>query len=140
MLFDFTNATESQPKSEVLPKGVYDVEITGAEDTLSKSGNSMIKLEFTVITGPHAGRKIWENCVYRVVEGNPKAAEIGAGRIKSMLKCAGLPLAFKEPQDILGSYVTVSTKVDEREWNGVQKQEAKVSFFKPYVKAEVVPF
>lgn len=45
----FTPQTEADiKKSNLLPDGIYDAEIGTAEDTISKAGNEMIKVDLTV--------------------------------------------------------------------------------------------
>lgn len=136
-MFDFNNAEDTKPAKTVLPKGVYNVEITSAEDAVSKNGHSMFKLEFTVINGPHSGRKLWNNYIYKMASGESKATAITASAIKSMCKCAGREASFREIQDLLGMKVTVSTKISSDPTYG---DKAEISFFKPYTPEETVPF
>lgn len=49
MPLNFTPRTEEElKKTLLLPEGEYDFEVTGAEDTVSKQGNAMIKLTLKV--------------------------------------------------------------------------------------------
>lgn len=56
---------------EALPAGDYDCQCTSAEATQSGNGKLMFKCIFTVTTGPHAGRKVWNQFV--VSPENPNA-------------------------------------------------------------------
>lgn len=48
MALTFQPKTEEELKGPLFPKGEYDFDVVGAEDTVSKAGNSMIKLTLKV--------------------------------------------------------------------------------------------
>ena len=54
-------AAKAEKGREPVPVGPYEVEVTGAEPKVAKSGNSMYKVEFTVENGPHKGTKFWRH-------------------------------------------------------------------------------
>ncbi len=95
---DFNSAGE-QRSGELIPDGVVaTVHLTikpgGAGEggwlKRNKTGDaSMLELEFTVVDGPHAKRKVWEHwMVEGSTEGQAKAAEISASRIRAVLESA----------------------------------------------------
>lgn len=95
---DFNSAGE-QRSGDLIPEGtVATVHMTikpgGAGEggwlKRNKTGDAqMLELEFTVVDGPHAKRKVWEHwLVIGNTEGQAKAAEISASRIRAVLESA----------------------------------------------------
>lgn len=93
---DFNSAGE-QRSGELIPDGtIATVHMTikpgGAGEggwlKRNKAGDAqMLELEFTVVDGPHAKRKVWEHwLVEGATEGHAKAAEISASRIRAVLE------------------------------------------------------
>ncbi|MBI5724302.1 MAG: DUF669 domain-containing protein [Planctomycetes bacterium] len=58
--FDADNV-EPVPEFEPIPAGKYLAMIAGSEDKVSKQGHTYLSLEFEVIEGQYAGRKLWTN-------------------------------------------------------------------------------
>lgn len=114
-MFDFSDAEDFRP-FEVLPKGIYNVVISNAEDKLSQGGSSMFKIEFTITDGEHKGKKIWKNFIYKVAEGkNPNTVRIAKSQIKQMCLAAGKEPAFQDITGLIGLEMGVSTKVRKQE-------------------------
>ena len=44
----------------LMPEGIYSLEVTEAQDKVSKSGNEMIALKLTVNAGDHSGRPVFD--------------------------------------------------------------------------------
>lgn len=63
----------SVPSREPLDEGVYDLTIAKIEETLSSTGNPMLKVEYDV-NGVEGSRKLWDNyvlidkCLWKVKE------------------------------------------------------------------------
>ena len=87
-MWDLTNVTESRSFG-VIPKGEYLVSAKAGELKATKTGDgSYVKVEFVILEGDYADRKLWMN--FNVANPNPKAVEIGMGQLKGFFKCAGL--------------------------------------------------
>lgn len=125
-MFDFSNAKESD--FQPIPKGTYNVELTMAEDTTSKSGNKMFKLTFEILDKSHAGRKLFGQFVYGGPSASQKVIEISAAKIKEMCKCMGIEPKFKDISDLVGKHCAVVTKIRSDEQYG---DRAEISYFKP---------
>lgn len=96
MSIDFNTAPE-QRSGDLIPDGtVATVQMTvrpgasgeGGWCKRSKDGTAlMLDLEFTVVDGPHAKRKLWENwLVDGQSEGQQKARDISFSRIRAVLE------------------------------------------------------
>lgn len=102
---DFSNV----PSREALEEGVYTLQIAKAEETLSSTGNPMLKLEFDVM-GVDGNRKLWDNyvlidkCLFKVQE-LFKAIGLDANGIVEM-----------DVQELVGQQV--QAKVVQEEYNG----------------------
>ena len=76
-----------------IPRGTYLLKIDKATDKNkdgflleSKNGNTMVNVQFSVVNGPHAGRKLFHNVVFMK---DPEAK--GAGMAIHFLKVIGEP-------------------------------------------------
>jgi hypothetical protein len=56
---------------EPLPQGVYDVQAETTESKKTANGKDMVKVKYTVTSGPHANRRVWNQ--YVVSPENPNA-------------------------------------------------------------------
>ena len=63
----------SVPSREPLEEGVYHLQIAKVEETISSTGNPMLKVEYDVL-GVEGNRKLWDNyvlidkCLWKVKE------------------------------------------------------------------------
>ena len=98
MAFDYTDAPE-QRGDEPIPDGtITTVQLiirpggAGEGGLLKRSkdgGCEMLDLEFVVVNGPYAKRKLWENMVISgTTDGHAKAAEISRGKLRAILESA----------------------------------------------------
>jgi hypothetical protein len=100
---DFNTANkQSGGATDPIPPGTYKLKAvvrpggTGDDGMLKLAKNlntRMLDMEFTVASGAYAGRKLWENWVIDVEEGEPSegmatAMEITRSRIRSLLESA----------------------------------------------------
>lgn len=102
---DFSNV----PSREPLEEGVYSLRIAKAEETVSSTGNPMLKVEYDVM-GVEGNRKLWDNyvlidkCLWKVQE-LFKALGIDTDQIVTM-----------DPQELIG--MEVQAKVIQEEYQG----------------------
>ncbi len=95
LTYDATGINPDATSFELLPEGKYTLRITKAEETQSKKGNFMAKLECEVINNPDFnGRKIFHNVTFL----NPQ--DKGAGMSVHFLKTIAQPWEGKIEIDI----------------------------------------
>ena len=98
------NARDIEPAkgtSDVIPTGKYDVVISKTETKPTKSGNGeYLQLEFTIIQGPHADRKVWSRL--NLDNPNPIAVSIAKAELSAICRAVGVltPSDSSELQDI----------------------------------------
>lgn len=112
----YTGNAASDPNS-TFPIGEYFLTCTHVQDKdeegndlVSKSGNNMWILEFTVSEGPHKDRKMWHYLVWL------KAGKPGHGMTLKSLKAFGIdPEGDNDilPQHLLNVTVKCDVKIDE---------------------------
>jgi hypothetical protein len=94
--------------SEPFPAGDYTLFGLTYEDTQSKAGNDMIKIEFNVVGPSYAGRKIWE---YFVLNN-----QVGVSRLKGFIGATGQDVSHTLNTEMLraamGKQFTGSVKVE----------------------------
>ena len=94
--------------SEPFPAGDYTLAAAMYEDTQSKAGNEMIKVEFNVVGPSYAGRKIGE---YFVLNN-----QVGVSRLKGFIGATGQDVSQTLNTDMLraamGKQFTGSVKVE----------------------------
>lgn len=102
---------------EVLPVGDYDVVVKTADATSSSGGKPMIKVKFSIESGPHAGRPLYNN--FTISEENQNALLYFFSNMKSL----GLESSFfasgpsleQVAQNLVNKRARVS--VAHRQWN-----------------------
>lgn len=88
--FDATAVAPQEGRNyDPLPAGAYDVEITNAEVKDAKSGNgSGMKVEYTVISGAFAKRKVFQYINLRHT--NTQAEQIGQSQLSALCRAVGI--------------------------------------------------
>jgi hypothetical protein len=111
------NARDIEPAknvSDVIPTGKYDVVISKTERKPTKSGNGeYLQLEFTIIQGPHADRKVWSRL--NLDNPNPIAVSIAKAELSAICRAVGVltPSDSSELQDIpLNIDIRIEKRVD----------------------------
>lgn len=113
-MFDF-NLDEVEAQSNLVPKGVYLVQVEKAELADTKSGGQMIKVQFNITGEQQNGRKLFEQ--YNIANENPIAVQIGLGQIKSLVVASGANLSkFQSPQQLIGLECLVNVKEYEDDY------------------------
>jgi len=84
------NAEEVEPSSFTpLPVGKYQAVISASDiKTTSKGDGERLELEFTIIDGPYANRKVWTNLNRK--NPNPVAVQIGREQLSSLCRAVGV--------------------------------------------------
>ncbi len=117
MTFNYDEDYAEQTSSfELIPTGTLSLaEISNIEETQSKSGKEMLKVELTLLDGDYSGRKIWDYIVEPQVAG-----EWGWNKVKSILSVANKskPAASRYK---LSSFLELQNKVCAIEVGGSKK-------------------
>lgn len=101
---------------ELLPDGDYEGKVTSAELKETKAGGKMVVLELTTEKG-----KLWEN--FNIVNSNPKAEEIGKGKLKTLLVYAGRSTEVQSINDFCGVPFKISVTIFDD--NGIKRNRIK---------------
>lgn len=108
-----------------LPSGPYDVEVAKSEPKLSQTGKTMFKVQFKVLTGPHAGRIIFNQFV--VSPDNPNALSFFFQHMRVLgldsTFFAANPTEDQIANALVGRRCTV--EVAQREWEGRTQNDVK---------------
>lgn len=114
---DLSNVSE---QGTPVPDGAYNVVVEKAELADTRSGGKMIKVQLSVIDGPHANRKIFNQ--FNIDNANAQAVQIGLGQLKGMMKAFGHPNPNKltSTQELVGLKGVARVKVEEDPGYGPQ--------------------
>ena len=102
---DFSNV----PSREPLEEGIYTLRIAKAEETLSSTGNPMLKIEYDVV-GVEGNRKVWDNYVL---------IDKCLFKLQELFKALGIPtdsIVEMDVAELVGS--EVQAKIIQEEYNG----------------------
>jgi len=83
---------------EILPEGVYEIEVTEARVTKSKAGDAMLALKVAVLDGEYEGRALYPNLML---------VGRGLGITKAAFTAMGLPGGKMDIDDLIGATSTV---------------------------------
>lgn len=120
------NARDIEPSkntSDVIPTGKYDVVISRTETKPTKSGNGeYLQLEFTIIQGPYADRKVWSRL--NLDNPNPVAVSIAKAELSAICRAVGVltPSDSSELQDIP---LNIDIRVEKRADTGGETNVVK---------------
>ena len=105
---NYTGVNEAMSR-DPLPDGSYNVKIEKIDEKIAKSGRPLIKVRYKVISGPHAGRLIFDYVVLFA------GGEPGAGMTMHFLKVIGQPHEGNfdvEPKNWIDKELSVSVITD----------------------------
>jgi hypothetical protein len=126
---------EGVQENSPIPDGVYPVILNSAEVAPTKAGGSMIKVQLKIQEGaPHAGRVLFDQ--FNIENANPKAAQIGLGQLKTMMKAFGHknPNMLKSSEELIGLKGIVAVKVVDD--GGSYGPQTRVRAYKPLAASE----
>lgn len=116
--FEYAGATEELNKNDFdrtpLPDGKYFAEITDSDYRDAKNGNgSYVMVEFRVIDGEYADRKVWSN--YNIINSNEQAQEIGQQQFaKLCLATLGRP-SCDDTDHLIGRQLAIGVGLDKKD-------------------------
>lgn len=110
---------------EALPVGDYEVTVQAAEAKKTSTDKVMFKVAFTVTSGPHANRKIWNNFV--VSPESPPAMSYFFQHMGAMGLTREFFAANPHPDQVAQALVGRSCKLtlEQREWQGQMRNDVK---------------
>ena len=121
---DVSNIEVGGNDNTPFPEGDYTLAAALYEETMSKAGNEMIKIEFNVVGPTHAGRKLWDYFVLN--------QPVGLARLKSFVGATGQDASQVLNTDMLrsamGKQFTASIKVEAG--SGEYKDSNKIASYK----------
>ena len=82
---DTTGVSDGKGSFKPIPDGEYRLKVLKATESVSSGGYNMVAIEFGVVVGPYAGRKIWHNLCFL------PADNAGAGIAKHWLHALHQP-------------------------------------------------
>lgn len=111
--FDATSVTPSQKSFGPLPAGQYECVINRADIKATKAGTGeYLELEFQVIEGEHAGRRVWE----RLNINNPNKTAEDIAREALAVLCMALDIPkLSDTDELLDKPVIVVLEIDRKE-------------------------
>jgi hypothetical protein len=116
------NAHDYEPSEgyQPVPQGTYDVKIVDSEEKPTKDGSgAYIKLTFEVISGEHAGKKIFSN--YNIRNRNPVAEKIAYEALSAICHVTGV-LQFSDTQQLHGIPFKIMVVIRESEGYAPQNE------------------
>lgn len=111
-----------------VPDGSYNVAVEKAEVKDTRTGGKLIAVQFSVLDGPHANRKVFTQ--YNMENANAQAVQIGLGQLKGMMKAFGHknPNRLESTDELVGLKGVIRVKVEEDPGYGPQ---ARVKSYAP---------
>lgn len=91
------NTTERTPR-ELVPNGRYTMQASKVEQHWNDRGGFMLKAEFEILDGEHAGRKVFEN--FNVVNANETAQKIGREQLANLCDALDISKEFTDEIDL----------------------------------------
>ena len=115
---------------EALPPGLYAAKVTESKVKTSKTGGRYLAITFTIlsVTKGLKGRKIFEN--FTMSHTNPKAVQVGLGRIKTLAKKLGIDFDEMDDSSVLHDKpVGIVLKIESDEKYGEKNRITKFEDF-----------
>ena len=107
--FDTGSVEPGQTSFDLLPAGWYPCQITESALKMTKAATGQyIALTFSIIAGPHAGRKFWGTLNLR--NPSPEAERIGRQQLGDLLRAVGMP-ALSDTDELIGRELDVKVGV-----------------------------
>jgi len=117
-----------------IPKGDYLAIVKNTEIKTAKSGGKYLSLDFEIIEGQFKSRRVFTNLTIK--NDNPKAEQIGRGKLSALGQAVGYPGIPDEPYQLHDIELIISVKVKEAE--GQYKASNDIVAFKAVKKTSRV--
>lgn len=126
--FNAAEVEPQAPRGAVLPAGLHPVEITNAEVKELKSGKGTgLTLEYTVIDGPHAKRKVWQ--LLCIKHDNEQTEQIAQAQLSALCRVVGINGVLDDTDMLFQKMLQIRTKV--RPAQGNYDEQAEVAGYEP---------
>jgi hypothetical protein len=134
--FDSSTVEPQAPRGAVLPAGLHPVEITNAEVKELKSGKGTgLTLEYTVLDGPHAKRKVWQ--LLCIAHENDQTQQIAQSQLSALCRVVGINGVLDDTDMLFQKMLSIRTKV--RPARGDFDEQAEVTGYEPVGAASAAP-
>jgi len=131
-LGEFNADQYEEPQSfEPLPPGEYPAQVVDSDikDTKANDGSKYVKLQWEVLDGQYAGRRVFAN--YNIINNSPKAQEIGEREFASA--CRGMSkLHVTDTEELHAIPVIIKLKIEPGK-NGYGPSN-RITAYKPAYK------
>ncbi len=104
---------DTEPKNfvgELIPAGKYKAQVVNSETKATSSGGLMLKLDFEILEGEHAGAHVFENM--NIVNASAKAQRIARGVLAKLSVSCGLPGIPDESSDLHERPVVIDVGIE----------------------------
>jgi Protein of unknown function (DUF669) len=129
--FDVTNE-EGTPARELLPKGKYTAEITGATVGPTKKGNAqMVNLTWAITEGEHENRLVFQSIIIQHSD-SPDAQRFGRQKFKDVCSACGITESVTDLTVLQYKPCTISVAIEEDK-TGEYGAKNKVARVTPFV-------
>lgn len=108
---------EENKSYDPIPEGEYGA-IVDAIEIKDDGKGSYAKVTYKIIGPTHANRLVWDRCF--LTHSNPKANEVGKGKLHRLATCIGIPPATSSKDDYIGCKVTIALEISG-EFNNVKR-------------------
>lgn len=111
--FDATSVAPAQKSFGPLPNGTYECVINNGDIKATKAGTGeYLELEFQVISGEHAGRRVWERL--NINNPNKQAEDIAREQLAGLCMALNIP-KLSDTDELLDIPVNVYIEIDRKE-------------------------
>ena len=122
------NDLPQDEKSGPIPAGYYTTKIEESEIKPTKNGDGRyIKLKLRVQGPTHANAVLYTNI--NIVNANQDAERIGKAQLRSIMESIGLQ-TITDTDQLIGGVVDVKVMIEKRTYQGIEKEENVVKYFK----------
>lgn len=122
------NDLPQDEKSGPIPAGYYTTKIEESEIKPTKNGDGRyIKLKLRVQGPTHANAVLYANI--NIVNANQEAERIGKSQLRSIMEAIGLQ-TITDTDQLIGGVVDVKVMIEKRTYQGIEKEENIVKYFK----------
>lgn len=127
--FNIADLQDQDQDFSPLSNGSHRVKIVTSDDRPNQAQTGRyVLVEFKVLDGPEAGKRVRDYCTHQ--HPNPKAVAAGLGRLKKIMLACGLE-SIEDETDLLNQKLNVVTEIEEPEEGSSFKPQARVRRYEP---------
>ncbi len=133
---NFQASTVEKMDFAPIPPGEYPMMVTGSEMRKTAKGDDMYVMEYTVIDGQYAGRKVFE--YLNLYNQNEMARKIARSSLASLCEAVGVP-SINDTAELHDKTFGALLKVETSTRDGKEYASNKVAKYMPLTNAHVAP-